>query len=193
MATHATACRQCRAHSRPPTAGGPRAFSLIELVIVTVIIGIVAAIAAPRFSRAGKSATASYVVGSISTVRQAIELYYAEHGQYPGYTPGTTTPNDTWFTRQLLEYSDATGNTQASYGHPFIYGPYLRPPFPTNPFNNLDTVKVKQNPGDAVAIGGTGWIAVLSTGDFGINTTAAHIEEIAEGSVAEGMVEVKGL
>lgn len=191
-----TICRTTGRCFRAPSRGAvlPRlaAFSLVELVIVVVIAGIVSAVAVPRFSRASKSSTASYVAGSVASVRRAIEHYYAEHGRYPGYNPGSGNPNDTMFVRQLLEYSDQTGNTQEGYGYPFIYGPYLRPPFPVNPFNNLDTVKVKQKPQDGYVIGATGWVAVLSTGDFGLNATAEQTAEIAQGSVKEGMVKAKG-
>lgn len=157
--------------------GRRRSFSLIELVIVVVIIGLITAIAMPRFSRATASATEAYLSSTISTVRQAIELYYAEHDRYPGYNPVNGSPSDTMFVMQLLEYSDFEGNTQASLGSPFIYGPYLRPPFPKNPFNELDTVKVLAQAGDPVAAGSSGWVAVLSNGDFRINATQADFDD----------------
>ena len=169
-----------------------RAFSLIELVIVTVIVGIVAAIAAPRFSRTTQAATAQYVAGSVAAVRRVMNHYYAEHGRYPGHSPGSDTPSDAMFARQLLEYSDEAGKTQQTYGYPYIYGPYLRPPFPVNPFNVLDTVKVKATSGEAHALGATGWIAVLSDGDFGINAAAADTKDL-EAVLADGeMIRAKG-
>ena len=156
--------------------GRRRSFSLVELVIVVVIIGLITAIAMPRFSRATASATEAYLSSSISTVRRAIELYYAEHDQYPGYNPANGSPSDTMFLRQLLEYSDFEGKTQASLGSPFIYGPYLRPPFPKNPFNELDTVKVLPNPSGSVTPGSSGWVAILSNGDFRINATQTDFD-----------------
>lgn len=192
-----TICRRARCgRPRPAKRRHDRrrgAFSLVELVIVVVIIGIIGAIALPRFSQASKSATAKYVAGSVASVRRAMGHYHAEHGRYPGYNPTSGAPAGTWFVRQLLEYSDETGNTQATYGYPYIYGPYLREPFPVNPFNDLDTVKVKATPGEAHAAGSMGWIAVLSNGDFGIDATAEQTAEILDGGVGEGTVQAQGL
>jgi general secretion pathway protein G len=170
-------CGRKRKSARPGCSGPNRAFSLVELVVVVVIIAIIAAIALPRFSRATASATEAYLNSSISTVRRAIEMYYAEHDRYPGYAPASGTPDDAMFVKQLTEYSDYKGHTQTASGSPFIYGPYLRPPFPENPFNKLSTVKVLADPSGAVAAGSTGWVAVLSNGDFRINASQAEFDE----------------
>ena len=155
------------------------AFSLVELVIVVVIISIIAAIAVPRFTRATVAATESYVNSAVGTVRRAIEMYYAEHDTYPGYNPANGNPDGDWFVRQLLEYSDEDGNTRVALGAPYIYGPYLREPFPRNPFNDLATVQVLADPSCSVTPGATGWVAVLSNGDFGINATQEDMEDFA--------------
>ena len=104
------------------------AFSLVELVIVVTIIGTIAAIAVPRMSNATNRASANALQASITNVRKAIDCFYAEHGSYPGYVPGTSTPDGNRFVDQLLLYSNLRGDTSSTYGHPFIYGPYLRPP-----------------------------------------------------------------
>ena len=51
-----------------------RAFSLVELVIVLVIIGIVAAIAVPRITRGATRASAVALRSDLATLRNAIEL-----------------------------------------------------------------------------------------------------------------------
>ncbi len=56
------------------------AFSLLELVIVVVIIGIIAAIAIPRMSRGARGADESALKGDLAILRNAIDLYAAEHG-----------------------------------------------------------------------------------------------------------------
>ena len=61
-----------------------RAFSLVEMIIVVVIIGILAAIAIPRLSRGASGASDSGVRGNLSVLRNGIELYFYEHGEYPG-------------------------------------------------------------------------------------------------------------
>ena len=57
-----------------------RGFSLVELVIVVVIIGVIAAIAVPRISRGAKGAGDASLKGSLAGLRNAIDMYAAEHG-----------------------------------------------------------------------------------------------------------------
>lgn len=163
--------------ARQPRRGGSRpAFTLVELVMVVVILGIMAALAAPRVSRGAKGASAHALEATLTNVRKAIDHYYAEHGRYPGYNPADGTPSGTAFIRQLTQFTDDVGAPRATYGGAWIYGPYLREPFPANPFNQLSTVAVVQTLASArPSPGSTGWIAVLSTGDFKVNSTDAEL------------------
>lgn len=147
--------------------------------MVVTIIGIVAAIAVPRVSQASRNASANALQATLAGVRTAIDVYYAEHGQYPGYFPGTSTPDGVNFVKQLTYYSDASGATNKAYSSGFMFGPYLREPFPKNPWNNLSTVFVKATPAMAdPADGSYGWVAVLSHGYFGISTSDQSLEQI---------------
>ena len=95
-----------------------RAFSLIELVIVVVILGIIGAIAIPRMSRGAAGAADSAVMADIATLRNAIEMYRAEHnGAYP--------TDETTIADQLTQYTDLAGDAQATKDATHIYGPYL--------------------------------------------------------------------
>lgn len=165
--------------SRPYANRRRRGFSLVELVLVVTIISILAAIAVPRMSGAAVSAKANALQATLTNVRKAVDVYYAEHGKYPGYTPGTNTPNDTAFLRQLMFYSDDRGATNSTYSAQYEYGPYLRTPFPTNPTNGLNSVKVKADPSEAdPADGSVGWIAVFSHGYFGISASDTDLGDI---------------
>lgn len=156
-----------------------RAFTMVELVIVVTIIGIISAIAVPRMSAASSTATGNALKLTMANVRKAVDVFYAEHGRYPGYDPASGAASGEFFVDQLITYSDATGNTNATYAYPFIYGPYIRSPFPTNPTNHLQTVHVKTSAADAdPAAGSVGWIAVLSSGDFGISATDASLDDV---------------
>jgi prepilin-type N-terminal cleavage/methylation domain-containing protein len=156
-----------------------QAFTLVELVIVVTIIGIIAAIAAPRMSSTSSHATANAVQATLMNVRTAIDCFYAEHNKYPGYDPANDAPDGVNFVKQLTLFSDAKGNSNATRSSTFKYGPYLRSPFPINPANNLATVTVKQTRTDAdPGAGSVGWVAVLSTGDFGVSATDAQLDKI---------------
>src|SRR5436190_438508 len=65
----------------------PAAFSLIELVIVIIIIGILAAIAIPRFGSASSGSGESSLRADLVIVRRAINMYFVEHGS--NYPDGT--------------------------------------------------------------------------------------------------------
>lgn len=60
-----------------------RAFSLVELVVVVLIVGILAAVAAPKMFDTSTKARESATKASLSVVRNAIELYYSENASYP--------------------------------------------------------------------------------------------------------------
>jgi len=169
------------AHRNNPIPTASRrhtAFSLVELVMVVTIIGIVAAIAVPRMASASATASANALRATLTNIRKAIDVYFAEHGSFPGYLPGTTTPDGTRFVQQLLEYTDETGASNATYGYPYVFGPYLRSPFSKNLTNNLKDVHVKAAPTDPdPADGSVGWVAVLSTGDFQISATDGDLDK----------------
>ncbi len=137
------------------TRGG---FSLLEVVIVVAIIAILAAIGIPRMSRGSKGANDSALSGDLAVLRNAIDLYAAEHG---GAMPGATT-----IAEQLIKYTDASGNTSDTKASPFIYGPYIRkiPPLPVG--EKKGQVGIADVTGAAV-----GWIYNSGTGAIKANTT----------------------
>ncbi len=63
-------------------------FTLIELMIVVAIIGILAAIAVPRFGDILDRAREANLRGELSTVRSATTLYYGRHYFFPASIQG---------------------------------------------------------------------------------------------------------
>jgi prepilin-type N-terminal cleavage/methylation domain-containing protein len=132
-----------------------RGFSLIELVVVVMILGILAAIAAPRLLGTSKQATDNGLKQSLSIVRDAIDRYVAEHS---GNKPG----------------ADGDENTFKSDIATYLRGVA----FPTCPVaakNNAVRVMAGSGP-IAPSIGGTAtthsWVYQFEVGEFFVNSAA---------------------
>ncbi|MCC9601501.1 prepilin-type N-terminal cleavage/methylation domain-containing protein [Stieleria sp. JC731] len=59
------------------------AFTLIEMVIVILILGIIAAVAAPRMFTTAEQAEINTTRQQLAVLRNAIEMYRAQNGAYP--------------------------------------------------------------------------------------------------------------
>ncbi len=125
-----------------------KGFTLVELVVVILVLGIIAAIAAPKmFDTAGNARTNS-AISSMAIVRDAIELHRAQIGVYPG-DAGTE--------------ADFTSDMTA----------FLKGPFPSNPLTDAAgdrTVSVQTSGAALTASGPQDWKYDNTTGDFIINT-----------------------
>ena len=135
-----------------------KGFTLVEILIVVVILGILAAVVIPQFTDASTEAKTSSVKTDLQTVRAQIELYKIQH-------------NDQLPTAGGLTFAAAmTGQTNIGGTAGTDYGPYLQK-IPTNGFNNLDTITAGTGtPGG----GGSGWYFNTSTGAFNANDSNEH-------------------
>ena len=59
------------------------AFTLVEIMIVVVIVGVLAALAIPAFQRVQRAAQNSRFVSDLRTFSQAFETYATKNGQWP--------------------------------------------------------------------------------------------------------------
>jgi len=155
-----------------------RAFSLVELVLVIVILGIIAAIAIPRISSGSRNAGESVLQANLTDLRNAIDWYYGEHhNKFPGQVGDGTNAADSEaaFINQMTRYSDANGAVSSDKDPLFPFGPYLRGSFPALPVGvnkGKATVTVVSragpltaNPGD-----GNGWVYNTQTGEIIANS-----------------------
>jgi general secretion pathway protein G len=150
-------------------------FTLVELLVVVVILGVLAAIAIPQFTSNTEDAKLAALDSSLAELRSAVELYYHQHNAiYPGakkYTDGSnvgsTAEADTAFVKQLSLYSAATGKTSVTKSDTYKYGPYLKKGLPRNPFNDLATIKTDITTTDisaATSSGTAAWKFYVKTG-----------------------------
>ena len=69
-----------------------RGFTLIEILIVVIILGILAAIVIPQFSNASNDARKSNLQSTVQTLRSQIQLYKLQHGDTPPDLVANWTP-----------------------------------------------------------------------------------------------------
>jgi MSHA pilin protein MshA len=122
-----------------------KGFTLIELVIIIVILGILAAVAIPRYQDMSAQAREAAARGSLGNVRSAITIYYANQA--------VTTGIATWPTLVQLE----TANT------------VLAQTMPRNPYQTI------ANAPDSVVTGVTKGVIVGTRGGWAYNATTGEI------------------
>jgi general secretion pathway protein G len=124
-----------------------KGFTLIELVVVVMILGILAAVAAPKLLGTSSTASDNGLKETLGVVRDAIERFTAEHGG--------TLPN---------------GTSQATFKGDLL--PYLRV-FPKSPLTNTDTVAIAPSAGTTSPTGSEAWMYNKADGTFIVNSAAA--------------------
>ena len=166
-------------------------FTLIEMLIVVIVLGILAMIIVPQISITTEDAKVSTLQTSLAGVRSAVELYYVQHDNtYPGErtVSGGTASSDAEsivaFVQQLTRYTNASGSIATVKDTTFKYGPYIKTgSLPTNPFNDSSGVyadiSVDSITESRTASGTQGWRAFPQTGvvfanDGGTSDGTAH-------------------
>jgi len=67
--------------SRPP--GGRTGFTLVEIMIVVLIIGLLAALALPAFARVQRTARIDRFTNDVRVFAQAFDTYATQNGKWP--------------------------------------------------------------------------------------------------------------
>ena len=162
-------------NKRKPNLKDQSGFTLIEILIVVILLGILATIIIPQVSVSTDDAKLNTLVTNLSQLRNSIEVFYYQHGNtYPGDFANITKPLDviddaTAFIAQLTRYTDEDGNIGNSKDTTYKYGPYVKGgALPTNPFNSKSDVTMDSATVDITvkASGGvnTGYKFYSSTG-----------------------------
>lgn len=147
-----------------------RGFTLIEILIVVVILGILAAVVIPLASGSVMSAQESSLGIDLQLLKRFVLIYKVHHLEVaPGYPDGQTsaTPTETAFVNQATEASNDAGQTAATGTSGYERGPYMQR-IPMNPLNKLRTIQMLGNGEDFPTDGDNshGWIYKASTGEI---------------------------
>ena len=70
-----------------------RAFSLVELMIVVLILGALAAVAIPRITGGAHTARVTACQTNVDVLNSQIELYKANEGEWPNFLTDLDDPN----------------------------------------------------------------------------------------------------
>jgi len=138
-----------------------RGFTLVEILIVVVILGILAAIVVPQFTQASTEAKTNSLCSNLQSLRSQIELYKVQHND--------TAPAVATFEEQMIYCTDIDGANAAvaskerDTANGTDFGPYLER-VPDNPFTNDNTVADAD--GAAPAAGAAGWVYDADTGEI---------------------------
>jgi general secretion pathway protein G len=157
-----------------------RGFTLVEILIVVVILGILAAIVIPQFTQASTEAKGNSLASDLQSLRSQIELYKVQHND--------TAPAADTFIAQMTQSSKIDGTTSGSKqrdpANGFDYGPYLER-VPINPFNDLkdaaDPTQGSITPVNAKVTPGT------DTASWQYNATTGEIWADNSGATAQGV------
>jgi len=169
--------------------GIEQGFTLVELLIVVIILALLAAIVVPQFASSTDDAKLASLDTTLSNVRSAVDLYYQQHGEYPGIntavdvsctaTKGTGTgvtgaQAAQAFLDQLSLYTNANGGACSIKDAVFEFGPYVKKnTLPSNPITSVSTLEIATT-GDILMAGtgaAGGWKFDIVAGKFIANDT----------------------
>ena len=147
-------------------------FTLVEILIVVIILGILAAIVIPQFTEASNDARSSALESDLQTVRSQLELFKVQHlEKYPWEI--LASPDSAGIEGLLTARTNSAGDIMQGSDDPkdFPFGPYLEK-FPANAFvSGTTTADISLGtddpaPGDAA----TGWYVNTEKGKFSANS-----------------------
>ncbi|UCD27945.1 MAG: hypothetical protein JSV03_12700 [Planctomycetota bacterium] len=131
-----------------------KGLTLVEALIIIIVLGIIASVVVPQFTKAGTSDNLGALKGNLQVIRAQIKAYKLQHNN--SYPSGADKFED-----QMVRASKADGST-AVIGTPgYNWGPYLQS-IPNNPYTDTNTIGSGE-------VGTSAWYYNPQTGLFRAN------------------------
>ena len=90
-------------------------FTIVELLVVIVVIGILAAITIVSFTGISQKATVASIQSDLSNAKKQLQLYYTEYGYYPAAPLSNNCPAAPSIVDNRYCLKTSSGNTFTSY------------------------------------------------------------------------------
>jgi len=145
----------------------PRAFTLVEILIVVIIMAILAMVVVPKYLSASNEARESTVSSDTQTLRSQIEVYRLQHAGRGPHLGANGSPDTANMVARLMGKTNENGEIDGG-----TLGPYIKV-WPENPFAGKSVAA-------SVAFGAsaapprdntTGWYYSTDTCTLSANTT----------------------
>jgi len=154
-----------------------RAFTLVEILIVVVLLGILATTVISMASDSAISAKESALATDMQLLRRFILVYKCHHREVsPGYPNGQTSaaPTEQAFIDQATLSSNSAGQTAVVGTAGFERGPYMQT-IPINPMNSKSTIQMLGDGENfpANADNSHGWICKPATSEIRADSTGS--------------------
>jgi general secretion pathway protein G len=124
-----------------------RAFTLVEVMVVVIILGVLASIMIPQFTGATREAREKTLREDLRFLRSQVQVFRVQHRDVPPGYPGgmmSSSPTEADFIDQMLTFTSENCDTSTTTSSTFRFGPYLSR-VPANPINNQTAIYMVAN------------------------------------------------
>jgi prepilin-type N-terminal cleavage/methylation domain-containing protein len=117
-------------------------FTLAEILVVITLLAILSGVVLFNLAGSDQGAKESTLKSNVAGLREALNLYRADHGWYPcDPRDHNKAGNASTFMLQLTQYTDEDGKPSKSRTKVYRFGPYLKK-WPNDPVTGLGDVTI---------------------------------------------------
>ena len=98
-----------------------KGFTLVEVMVVIVIIGILASVTVPQFSKQTNKAKTARAEAEMKSMANIISIYYAEKNVYPTADANTTTGIQPVMQNNGIKWDSTETTFNDPWGHAYRY------------------------------------------------------------------------